>query len=51
VTSATFEAEFVAFNEFRKLCGVDPVPRVVFRGIVEKHNAKLGYVDNPVPEA
>jgi hypothetical protein len=41
VTSDTFEAEFVAFNEFRKLCGVDPVPRVIFQGIVARHNATI----------
>lgn len=39
MTSETFEAEFVAFNDFRRQCGVRQVTREEFAKTVERHNA------------
>lgn len=41
VTPETFEAEFVAWNQFRALTGVPPVTRADFARTVAVHNANL----------
>lgn len=53
VTSETFEAEFVAYNEFRKACGVRTVDHAEFARAVAAHNALIvaGPIDRDAPEA
>jgi hypothetical protein len=53
VTPATFEAEFVAWNQFREACDVRMVTREEFARAVASHNALLaaGPLDGDASEA
>jgi hypothetical protein len=51
VTSETFEAEFVAYNEFRRACMLTVLTRAQFAATVARHNATIARVDKPAPEA
>jgi hypothetical protein len=51
VTSDTFEAEFVAFNQFREAMGQPAYTRDQFAATVARHNATIAGVDRPAPEA
>jgi hypothetical protein len=41
VTSETFEAEFVAWNQFRAALGQPPYTRDQFAATVARHNATI----------
>jgi hypothetical protein len=41
VTSETLEAEFVAYNDFRRACGLIPYTREQFAATVARHNATI----------
>jgi hypothetical protein len=41
VTSETFEAEFVAYNEFRRACMLTVLTRDQFAATVARHNATI----------
>jgi hypothetical protein len=51
VTSETFEAEFVAWNQFRAVMGQPAYTRAQFAATVARHNATIARVDKPAPEA
>jgi hypothetical protein len=51
VTSETFEVEFVAYNDFRRACGLTPYTREQFAATVARHNATIAGVDRPALEA